>query len=142
MVEAGLIRRTLSAEPCRTIDGTGAVLTTVWETASDVAAGNLQFDMHFLHRTNHLLGRFRFSVTTDDRSTFADELNTGGDVSANGSVLANSLVTQPAGMTFTTLGDNSVLAGGSVPSTGLYTVNYSTAINGIICDQSVRLNVR
>src|SRR5262245_48580349 len=55
--------------------------TAVWETATDVSAGPLVFKMYFLHgNPGHLLGRFRFSITTDDRSTFADGLDTGGDV--------------------------------------------------------------
>ena len=64
-------------------DGTTSE-TAVWETATDVSPGPLVFKMHFLHdNPGHLLGRFRFSVTTDDRSTFADGLDTGGDVDAN-----------------------------------------------------------
>ncbi|MBP0018221.1 MAG: PEP-CTERM sorting domain-containing protein [Cyanobacteria bacterium SBLK] len=106
--------------------------TAVWETETDVAAGNLAISMHFLHSNpGHLLGRFRLSVTTDDRSTFADGLGTNGDVTANWSVLDNAIVTGPSGMTFTTLGDDSILAGGTVAATGTYTLNYSTTIDNI-----------
>ena len=112
-------------------DGTTSE-TAVWETATDVSAGPLVFKMYFLHdNPGHLLGRFRFSVTTDDRSTFAGGLDTGGDVDANWIVLTNPTVIGPAGMTFTTLPDNSVLAGGTTAAQGTYTVSYSTMISGI-----------
>jgi hypothetical protein len=112
-------------------DGTSEQ-TAVWETTADLAAGDLTFTMHFLHNNpGHLLGRFRFSVTTDDRNTFADGLHTGGDVGANWTVLSSPNVIGPAEMTFTTLGDQSVLAGGVTASTGVYTVNYSNGISGI-----------
>jgi hypothetical protein len=113
------------------LDGTSEQ-TAVWETATDLAAGDLTFTMHFLHfNPGHLLGRFRFSVTTDDRSTFADGLHTGGDVGANWTILSSPVVTGPAGMTFTTLADQSVLAGGVTANQGVYTVNYSNSISGI-----------
>lgn len=106
--------------------------TAVWETSTDLTSGDLTFTMHFLHfNSGHLLGRFRFSLTADDRSTFADRLHTNGDVGANWTVLSAPVVSGPAGMTFTTLVDQSVLAGGITPSQGIYTVNYSNAINGI-----------
>jgi serine/threonine protein kinase len=109
--------------------------TAVWETATDLSAGTLVFSMYFLHANpGHLLGRFRFSVTTDDRSTFADGLDAGGDVDANWIVLTNPTVSGTAGiggMTFTTLPDNSVLAGGTTAAQGIYTVTYTTTISGI-----------
>lgn len=106
--------------------------TAVWETASDLSASNLSITMKFLHSNpGHLLGRFRFSVTTDDRSTFADGLDTGGDVLANWTVLASPTVSGPAGMTFTTLGDNSILAGGMIAATGTYTVNFALPVSNI-----------
>ena len=112
-------------------DGTSAQ-TAVWETEADLAAGDLMITMNFLHwNPEHLLGRFRFSVTTDDRSTFADGLHTGGDVGANWTVLSTPAVSGPAGMTFTTLGDQSILAGGVIAAQGSYTVTYSTGISGI-----------
>lgn len=106
--------------------------TAVWETVTDLAAGDLAITMHFLHANpGHLLGRFRFSVTTDDRTTFADGLHTGGDVDANWIVLTDPAVIGPAGMTFTTLVDESVLAGGIIPAQGIYTVSYSTGVSSI-----------
>jgi hypothetical protein len=104
----------------------------VWETAADLGAGGLSVTMHFLHfNPGHLLGRFRFSITTDDRGTFADGLHTGGDVSANWIVLTNPTVIGPVGMTFTTLSVESILAGGLIAAQGTYTVRYSTAVGGI-----------
>ena len=104
----------------------------VWETATDVAAGDLDIAMHFLHfNPGHLLGRFRFSVTTDDRSTFADGLDTNGDVTANWTILDNPIVSGPTGMTFTTLADNSILAGGTTTAQGVYNLSYSTTLNNI-----------
>ena len=62
----------------------GSSQTAVWETALDLGSGVYYFKMYFLHENaGHLLGRFRFSVTTDDRSTFADGLAQNGDVNAN-----------------------------------------------------------
>lgn len=106
--------------------------TAVWETVTDVTGEALVFTMYFGDfNPGHLLGRFRFSVTTDDRDTFADDLDTGGDVDANWTVLTNPIVTGPAGMTFTTLPDNSVLAGGPTAPQGTYTIVYSTPVSGI-----------
>jgi hypothetical protein len=105
--------------------------TAVYETVADLNANQTTFTMHFLSGNGApkaLLGRFRFSWTTDDRSLFADGLQTGGDVTANWVALSNPVVTGPAGMTFTTLGDNSILAGGPVPNSGTYTVSYSTSL--------------
>ena len=88
--------------------------------------------MHFVHfNPQHLLGRFRFSVTTDDRTTFADGLHTNGDVDANWIVLTNPVVSGPAGMTFTSLSDDSILAGGIIATQGIYSLTYSTVINNI-----------
>jgi hypothetical protein len=112
--------------------GGAASQTAVWETVPDLAAGSLSISMHFVHfNPQHLLGRFRFSVTTDDRTTFADGLHTNGDVDANWIVLTNPIVTGPAGMTFTSVADDSILAGGTIAEQGIYSVSYSTLINNI-----------
>jgi hypothetical protein len=114
-----------------TTSSASASETAVYETAVDLSANQVTFTMNFLTSTQapqHLLGRFRFSWTTDDRSLFADGLQSGGDVTANWVVLSNPVVSGPADMTFTTLGDNSVLASGTVPIIGIYTVSYSTSL--------------
>jgi hypothetical protein len=77
-------------------------------------------------------------VTTDDRATFADSLDIDGDVEANWTVLMNPTVSGPAGMTFTTLEDHSILAGGTIPAQGIYTVTYETPVSGVT---GVRLEV-
>ena len=87
--------------------------------------------MHFNHGTGHLLGRFRFSVTTDDRSEFADGLATGGDVTANWTVLNPTSVTLSGSLSSSTLGDGSILIGGTIPPIGEYTVNYLDGLVGI-----------
>lgn len=113
--------------------------TAVWETSNDVTATGISFSMHFNHfNPQHLLGRFRFSVTSDDRSLFADGLASGGDVNANWSVLQSPQVTGPLGMTFTTLGDQSVLASGTIPDQGTYTVNYTAPLSNVT---GIRLEV-
>jgi len=86
----------------------------------------------------HLLGRFRWSVTTDDRSTYADGLPIGGNVTANWTVLEDLTVKCPSGVTFTNLPDDSVLAGGVVPGQGTYEVNAVTDLAGIT---GIRLEV-
>ncbi|MCP4113580.1 MAG: hypothetical protein GY749_49995, partial [Desulfobacteraceae bacterium] len=72
--------------------------TAVWETSADLAAGQLKFKMHFKHPdTGHAIGRFRLSVTADDRSEFADGENSDGDVEANWIELTNPSVSLPSG---------------------------------------------
>lgn len=105
--------------------------TIVWETASDLTATGISFDMYFNHGSQHLLGRFRFSVTTDDRSTFADGLASGGDVTATWTVMNPVSVTATTGLTSTILGDGSVRMGGTVPATGDYTVNFVENLVGV-----------
>jgi len=113
--------------------------TAVWETTTNVTGNGLTFTMYFNHlNPGHLLGRFRFSVTTDDRTTFADGLDTGGDVEANWTVLTHPTVSGPEGMTFTTLADHSILVGGAIPAQGIYTVIYETPVSGVT---GVRLEV-
>jgi hypothetical protein len=113
--------------------------TAVWETTNDVNGNHLTFTMYFNHSNpGHLLGRFRLSATKDNRDTFADGLNNGGNVNANWTVLTNPIVTGPTGMTFTMLPDNSVLAAGTIPATGTYVVVYNIPISGVT---GIRLEV-
>lgn len=114
--------------------------TAVWETQADISGNRLdfQFIQNFPSPAFHLIGRFRLSTTTDDRSAFADGLATGGDVTANWIVLTAPAVSGPAGMTFTTLGDNSVLVGGPVPATGTYDISYTGAYANVT---GIRLEV-
>ena len=114
--------------------------TAVFETASDVGfLGSSTFTFRlFQNQPNHLLGRFRFSVTSDNRSTFADGLASGGDVTANWVVLNPSSLSSANGTTLTELGDFSILASGFAPSTDTYTVTAPTTLTGIT---GVRLEV-
>ena len=112
----------------------GSSHTAVWETTADVSASTLIFNLiqNFSIQPQHLIGRFRLSTTTDDRSLFADGLTSGGDITATWSVLNNPTVAAVAGLTFATLGDNSVLVNGTGPSEATYTVSYSgLALSGV-----------
>lgn len=113
--------------------------TAVWETSVNFSANTLDFQLiqNFAPTSNpfHLLGNFRFSVTSDDRSTFADGAQSGGDVSANWVILTGAdLATTGAGQTLTEQANNAILAGGTTPATATYSVSYTgifTAITGI-----------
>jgi hypothetical protein len=110
--------------------------TAVFETTTDVGfgAGSIfTFTLTQTHTDNlqHTLGRFRLSVTTDDRSLFADGLVSGGDVTANWIVLNPSSLTSANGATLGILGDQSVLASGNSPGTDTYTITAITALTGI-----------
>lgn len=79
------------------------------------------------------LGRFRLSVTTDDRSMFADGLHTNGDVTANWTVLdPSSFSSTDITTSFTKLLDNSLLANPDPPNVKqTYTVVAQTTLTGI-----------
>lgn len=105
--------------------------TAVFETVTDLTAPALSIDMHQLHgNLGHMVGRFRWSYTTDNRNDFADGLQSNGDVTANWTVLTPTSVTAPGSMTSTILGDGSVRMGGN-NGTGIYNVLYSTPVSGV-----------
>lgn len=112
----------------------------VWETFTDVTASTLQFNLiqNFTNSPGHLIGRFKLSVTSDDRSTFADGLATGGDVTANWTTLTGGTVLGNAGINFTTLPDDSILVSGGLPATAIYNLTFAGAFLGIT---GVRLDV-
>jgi hypothetical protein len=113
--------------------------TAVWETASNVYADTITFSIHSLHSNpEHLLGRFRISVTADDRSSFADGLEIGGDVTANWTVLSSPAVSLPGGLVASELVDHSVLVIGSPPATGVYSLTYANTLAAIT---GIRLEV-
>ena len=120
-------------------DPTGGITnqTAVFETATNVgfAGGSrLTFTLQQAHGIDfvfHTLGRFRISVTTDDRSTFADGMETGGDVTANWTVLNPDTLISSNGTTLNTLGDSSILASGTSPQTDTYVISATTALTGI-----------
>lgn len=113
--------------------GNAGSQTAVFETASDAGfAGGTRFSFKFYQQYNgHTLGRFRLSLTTDDRSLFADGLNSGGDVTANWTVLDIDASESSNGATLTELEDHSILASGFAPNTDLYTVAATTTNTGI-----------
>lgn len=114
----------------------GQPQTAAFETTANVgfAQGSiLTFTLNHNYSAwgQHILGRFRLSATTDDRSTFADGLPTGGDVTANWIVLEPISFTSGSGATLTQLADHSILASGYLPDTDIYTVTAQTALTGI-----------
>jgi hypothetical protein len=113
--------------------------TAVWQTVSDVGPSFFTFTMYFLDpNPGHLLGRFRWSVTTDDRSTYADGLSVSGNIAANWTVLTNPVMQIPTGMTSSVLTDGSVLLEGPHPGQGLYQVRYLAELPGVT---GIRLEV-
>jgi hypothetical protein len=100
--------------------------TAVFETTSDVTSPlgkQFQFTLTSGGFGLHTLGRFRISATEDDRSTFADGLQNGGDVTANWVPLdVVSAISGNPTTTFTELADGSVLAGGGIAEFETYTI--------------------
>ena len=97
----------------------------VFETTNDLdfsAGGTIRFNMFGGWSNTHTLGRYRYSYTTDDRSTFADGLNNGGDVTANWVQITPNSATATNGPTLSILGDDSILASGSNPNRTTYSV--------------------
>lgn len=124
-------------------DGSTSAATAVFETFADQGfAGGTEFTFTlsqlYTAVVKHTVGRFRISLTTDDRSLFADGLQTGGDVTANWTVLAPLAALGSGGETFSILGDGSVLVSGALPDQSVYTVTASTLLTGIT---GIRLEV-
>ena len=121
------------------IDGNGWAIApnqgtdqiAVFETSTDINASRLDFALYHTWGSSHNLGRFRISYTTDDRSLFADGLNSGGNVTANWTVLTGATISSIGGETFTILGDNSILVSGNNPATTVYSVSFAGSFNGI-----------
>lgn len=114
----------------------GVSQTAVFETTTDVGLGGgseFTFTLTQTHSGSprNLLGRFRLSVTTDDRTQFADGLASGGDVTANWTILDPSFYSSANGLTLTKQGDNSLLASGTIPATDTFTIKAQTLLTGI-----------
>lgn len=108
--------------------------SAAFETTANIgfaSGSSLTFNLIQAFGAQHTIGRFRLSVTTDDRSTFADGLINGGDVTANWTVLNPNSFTSANGATLTKLGDFSILASGFLPDTDTYTVTAPTTLTGI-----------
>lgn len=117
--------------------------TAVFETVTDVGFGagsviTFSLSQTFPNPGPFTLGRFRFSVTTDNRSLFADGLASGGDVTANWTILNPTIFLSANGATLSKLGDLSILASGPAPLTDLYTISAPTSLTGIT---GIRLEV-
>lgn len=117
--------------------------TAVFETTADIGysgGSRLEFTFQFDNwNPYHFIGRLRLSVTTDDRSTFADGLATGGDVTANWTVLDVNSFVSLSGTTLTELADGSVLASGPLMDWwDYYQIAAETTLTGIT---GVRLEV-
>jgi hypothetical protein len=111
--------------------------TAAYETATNVGhlsgtALTFTLDNQFTVASEHVLGKFRLSATTDPRSEFADGFQNGGDVTANWFPLAPMSVRSTAGTPMAIdYRDNTTLAGGVVPDTDSYTVTAATSLQGI-----------
>lgn len=93
----------------------------VFETVTDASFGTYNFTFTMNFGGEHTLGRFRLSTTTDARSTFADGLQNGGDVTATWTVMTPFNLVSSGGATMSVLGDDSILAGGTRPTADTYT---------------------
>jgi len=114
-------------------DGAGATAqTAVFEFAGNVSAPSMVLDFHQIHSNlGHMLGCFRISFTTDDRDTFADGLQSGGDVIANWTIVQPTSMTLPPGVIPSSRPDSAILIGGVNPGTGVYSVTYPLPFVGI-----------
>jgi hypothetical protein len=126
------------------VNASASSQTAVFETTANiglVGGSLLTFNLYQTHGIDfakHTIGRFRLSVTTDDRSLFADGLATGGDVTANWIVLDPNTFVSANGATLSKLGDLSILASGADPDFDTYTVTATTTLTGIT---GIRLEV-
>ncbi len=127
--------------------GAAAAQTAAFETVTDTAAGSAGTRLVFVldHRfpSEHALGKFRLSVTTSNRSTFADGnegTTTPGNVGASGiwTVLQPRRQCATSGATMTIGGDSSILVQDLNSTDALYVVEADTTLVGIT---GVRLEV-
>ncbi len=79
----------------------------------------------------YIVGKFRLSITTDDRDSFADGLPSGGDVSASWIELTPMSAVSENGTVLTIGSDKTILASGDTPSAETYTVAAVTKVTGI-----------
>ena len=115
------------------VGGTPA-MTAVFESQQNLgvtASSVFTFTLPQTFGGSHFVGCFRLSATTADRSTFADGLAVGGDVTANWTVLQVVEVTSTGGETLAVLADGSVLVTGNMPATTSYTVR-ANGISGAV----------
>jgi hypothetical protein len=118
--------------------GQAIAQTAVWETQTNVGGANTLVTFTLFHNMaggaiapDHNLGRFRLSFTTDDRSTFADGLDNGGDVTATWTVLDPLTFSSTTGESFTKLGDLSLLVSGGTNNFSTYTITANLIVSGV-----------
>jgi len=114
--------------------GTGSPQTAVYETQTDVggiAGAAFTFTLTQNFGQALTIGKLRFSVTTDVRTSFADGLDNGGDVTATWIELTPLTALATNGATLTIQGDNSILASGTSPDSSVYTITASTPVTNI-----------
>ena len=100
-------------------NNSGSTQNAVYETVTDLGQSDLAFTIY--NRSGFEIDGFRIYTTTDDRSTFADGLITGGDVTANWTLLT------PLTSSGTINGDGSVTG----TQTPVNTMTAQTATGGI-----------
>ena len=114
--------------------GVTADNVAVMETATNLnpAGGltELTFNIYTGLATSHILGKLRLSVTNDDRSTFADGLQIGGDITANWTVLTPTYAAATRS-TLTIQPDGSILASGNVADFEYLTIKVQTSLANI-----------
>ena len=123
-----------------TYDHSDANQTGVWETVSDAGGTSWTFNISNarIYRypgdpdENYATRRFRLSYTTADRDTFADGLQSGGDVDADWTVIAPTSASGTE-TTATINGDNSISWTAPDPdyTADMKTVTWDSAVSGI-----------
>ena len=104
-------------------DASTEARTAVFETIADALVNRYTITLSQHYRDDqHTLGKFRISVTTDPRDTFADGLSRDGDVTTTWIELTPISATATGDTTLTINDDNSILASGTSPNTSVYTV--------------------
>ena len=132
-IDGDLSTRWAIAEHCSSSTATNAQ-TVVWETIEDFSADQLNISLMYTTGSKHILGNFRLSVTSDDRSTFADGLAIGGDVTANWFALDPYSISSTSGSIFTVANDLSILVIDEPGSAATYDLEFKgnfTNITGI-----------
>jgi hypothetical protein len=115
----------------------GSNQTAVFKASNDVgssAGTQLAFQLHMFWGSSHILGKFRLSATTSDRSSYGQGATCGDATpagSADWSVLVPQSVSSQNGQTLTVQPDGSVLASGGNPDGDMVTFRVQTSMKGI-----------
>lgn len=110
-----------------------AVFETVDNIGGDIT--KLEFKIDFSSFGDHALGKFRLSLTTDNRANFADGLFQGGDVTANWVEIKPETATAASGALLRIEGDNTIEFASDPllfnPTTDIYTITATTTLRNI-----------